>query len=88
MNNKNAKNNSVMKAAEYRGWSKAKIEGIEITITGHGKCLRAIQSDIVLIKEFMAANNAVRKLKSGLWGLLGGLLPAVIYVILRFTNII
>jgi len=88
MNNKNAKNNSVMKAAEYRGWSKAKIEGIEITITGHGKCLRTIQADIVIIKQFIAANNAVKKLKSGMFGFLGGLLPAVVYVILRFTNII
>ena len=82
MNNNEAKCNdkkTIIKAAEFRGWAKAKIEDLwgemeQFRIEQHlfTKVQEKVETKIGEIQQYIAGRKAVQNFRSGLWGFIGG----------------
>jgi len=81
MNNEKNSNDkkTIIKAAEFRGWAKAKIEDLwnemEQFRTEQYLFTRAqekVETAINGIQQYIAGRKAVQNFRSGLWGFIGG----------------
>jgi len=81
MNNNEAKCNdkkTIIKAAEFRGWAKAKIEDLwgemeQFRIEQHlfTKAQEKVETAIGGIQQYIAGRKAVQNFKSAFWGFIG-----------------
>ena len=81
MNDKNNNNNkkTIIKAAEFRGWAKAKIEDLWGEMEQFRKeqylftqVQEKVEVKINEIQQYIAGRKAVQNFRSGLWGFIGG----------------
>jgi len=91
MNDKNNSNDkkTTIKAAEFRGWAKAKIEDLWSEMEQFRKeqylftqAQEKVEVFIVEIKEYIAGRKAVQNFRSGLWGFVGGFIMLLVGFVL------
>jgi len=70
---------TIIKAAEFRGWAKAKIEDLWSEMEQFRKeqylftqAQEKVEVAINGIQQYIAGRKAVQNLRSGLWGFIGG----------------
>ena len=69
--NCNSNNHWKVSVAEFRGYMRGTLEGIEKVIKEQKKDMRIVKNDIVKIKEFIAGRKAVQNFRSAVWGFIG-----------------
>lgn len=91
MNNEKNSNDkkTIIKAAEFRGWAKAKIEDLWGEMEQFRKeqylftqAQEKVEVAIVSIKEYIAGRKAVQNFRSGLWGFIGGFIMLLVGFVL------
>ena len=91
MNNEKNSNDkkTIIKAAEFRGWAKAKIEDLwnemEQFRTEQYLFTRAqekVETAINGIQQYIAGRKAVQNFRSGLWGFIGGFIMLLVGFVL------
>ncbi len=76
--NKNGNNHWKVSVAEFRGYMRGTLEGIQKEIKDQKKDMSFVKKDIVKIKEYVAGRKAVHGFKSAVWGFIGGAFIVVI----------
>jgi len=82
--NKNCNGNNnhwKVSVAEFRGYMRGTLEGIEKVIKEQKKDMCTVKKDIVKIKEYIAGRKAVQNFRSAFWGFIG----SVVFLILGFA---
>jgi len=73
----------IISQSEFKGFVKAKMETIEEELKDHNKCLLQVKKDIQNMKEWVSAQDAVRKYKASVFGFFGGIISIGIGIILK-----
>jgi len=91
MNDKNNNNDkkTIIKAAEFRGWAKAKIEDLWGEMEQFRKeqylfteAQEKVETAINGIQQYIAGRKAVQNFRSGLWGFVGGFIMLLVGFVL------
>ncbi len=76
---------TIIRAAEFRGFAKAKIEDIGREVgelksgqKGFKEALEKVEEAIVKINQYIVERKAVQNVRSTFFGILGGLLPVLV----------
>ncbi len=80
--NGNGNNHWKVSVAEFRGYMRGTLEGIQKEIVTQKKDMNFVKKDIVKIKEYIAGRKAVQNIRSAVWGFIGSMFFLVVGFIL------
>lgn len=80
--NGNGNDHWKVSVAEFRGYMRGTLEGINKEIKQQKRDMNFVKKDIVKIKEYIAGRKAVHGVKSAVFGFIGGVFTLIIGFVL------
>ena len=80
--NSNSNNSWKVSVADFRGYMRGTLEGIQKEIKEQKKDMRTVKNDIVKIKVYIGGRKAVQNFRSAVWGFIGSMFMLILGFVL------